>query len=72
MNKKPISVGLIIILSALIWGAVMVWCAYELKGTQYKEKITHIITGGVLLHFVAVWTPLSLSFIKKRKKQNKG
>lgn len=71
MNKKQLSVGIYIIISALIWGGAMVWCAHELKGTPFKEKITHILTGGVLMHFIAVWLPITLLVAKLKKKHEK-
>lgn len=68
-NKKNLSAGMIIIISALIWGAIIVWCAYELKGTEYKDKITHIISGGAIMHFITVWAPIGLLAAKQKKEK---
>lgn len=65
IKKKAISVGVIIIVSAIIWGLVIVGCSYKLKGTECYSEIQNILYGGVISHMILIWGPLVLLFKKK-------
>ena len=67
MKKKKI--GYLIIVSAIIWGAVMIGTALVLKGTPYKDEVNRLIIYGVIFHMLFIWTPLAAMF--NDKKQNK-
>ncbi len=47
-----------IISSAIIWGAVLIYVAYILKGTDFKNDVTGIIAGGIIFHLLFLWIPL--------------
>jgi len=64
MDKKKKSIGIFIITSAIIWGAVIVGCALKLKGTGYFEEISTILTLGVVFHLLFIWGPLAVQFKK--------
>lgn len=64
-KKKVLSIGALIISSALIWGLVIVGCSFMLKGTECYGKIQNILVGGVLAHFVLIWAHLALQLKKK-------
>ena len=63
---KKSKVGYFIIGSAIIWGAVMLACAFILKGTECYPKIQMILFIGVTSHLLFIWGPLP-SVIKKEK-----
>ena len=65
MKKKTI--GALVIASAIIWGAVIIGCAFILKGTPYKEDVSLILIGGVISHMLFIWTPLGSHFRKKKE-----
>lgn len=67
MGKKVLSVGAIIIASAIIWGLVILGTSYALKGTECYGKIQNILVGGVMAHFILIWAPMSLMLRKKDK-----
>jgi hypothetical protein len=50
--------GIRMIISAVIWGTVLIACTMVLKGTPYKEKINYIITMGILFHLMFIWAPI--------------
>jgi hypothetical protein len=56
MKKNPI--GALLISSAIIWAAVIIGCAFVLKGTSYKDKVTLILIGGMAAHLIVVYFPL--------------
>lgn len=58
-NMKKNSLGTLIISSAIIWAAVIIGCAFILKGTPYKDKVTLVILGGMAFHLIAVYLPLN-------------
>ena len=68
MNKSKI--GYLIIASAIVWGSVIIGCAFVLKGTPYKEEVNRILCGGVIFHFLFVWNPLEKYFKKDKPKQD--
>ncbi len=63
------SVGYLIITSAIIWGLVIVGCSLKLKGTEYYQEISPILIGGVITHMLLIWTPLGIQFGKKKKEK---
>lgn len=55
---KKTWIGLYIIASAIIWGAVILGCAYKLSGTDAYEQIRLILAGGAGFHLIIIWGPL--------------
>jgi len=62
---KTKSIGLYIIASAIIWGAVIVGCSLKLKGTGCYDDISLILYGGVLFHILLIWLPVGKQFMEK-------
>jgi hypothetical protein len=58
MDKKRKTIGITIamlpIVSAIIWGAVIIGCSWKLKGTGGYEEIQNILYGGVVTHFILI------------------
>jgi hypothetical protein len=71
MNMKTISIGYYIIGSALIWGIVIVACAFVLSGTPYKEDVSLILGGAGSFHLLLIWGPLAARIGKLRKEDLK-
>jgi hypothetical protein len=67
MEKRYKTIGAYIIASAIIWAAVIIGCAYVLKGTECYGKIQNILSGGVIAHIILIWGPLVILFKKARK-----
>jgi surface polysaccharide O-acyltransferase-like enzyme len=63
-NNRP---GLTIILSAIIWGAVMIGTSIVLKGSPFKDEIRRIISGASAAHLLFIWAPIGILFIKNKK-----
>ena len=61
---KKSKIGYFIIGSAIIWGAVILGCAFILKGTECYPKIQLLLGFGVASHLLFIWGPLP-SAIKK-------
>lgn len=72
MKKKRtgLSIGGLILGSAIIWGAVIVGSSYVLKGTGCYAEIQNILFGGVITHLIIIWGPMGLIF--KKIKENKS
>ena len=68
-KKSVFKSGLTIILSALIWGGVMIWTSSVLKGTPYKDEIRNVITGATSAHLLFIWAPLGIFNQKLKKKK---
>ena len=66
MDKRKGRLGIIIIASAIIWAAVIVGSALELKGTECYAEIQFILSGGVVAHIILIWGPLA-AFLRKVK-----
>lgn len=64
---KKSTFGILIIGSALIWGAVIVGCSLALKGTGCYDKIQNILAAGVITHIILIWGPF-IAIMNKRKK----
>ncbi|MCD4792118.1 MAG: hypothetical protein K8R54_02710 [Bacteroidales bacterium] len=71
MKKKSITIGGLIIGSAIIWGAVIVGSSFALKGTECYQEIQKILFGGVIIHLILIWGPMGAMFAKL-KKENKN
>ncbi len=67
MKKK--SIGLYIIASAIIWGAVIMGCSLKLNGTECYDEISLILIGGVVCHLLFIWGPMGAQF--KTNKEEK-
>lgn len=64
MKKK--SIGIYIIVSAIIWGIVIIGCSLKLKGTGCYDNISLTLFGGVIFHLLFVWTPLGIQFKQRQ------
>ncbi len=69
MNKIKISIGLFIIASAIIWGAVIIGCSLKLKGTGCYDEISYILSAGAGIHLLLIWGPLAIQFKKTKKEK---
>ena len=69
MEKKNKSIGIFIIASAIIWGAVIIGCALKLKGTGYFNEIAYILSAGTTFHLLFIWVPLAVRFKKIKEKK---
>jgi len=67
-RKGKFNPGLIIILSAVIWGSLMIGASIVLKGTEFKEDVTRIVQSGAAAHLLFIWAPLGIIHSKERKK----
>ena len=61
------SIGIFIISSAIVWGAVIIACASKLKGTSCYDEISLILYGGVIFHLFFIWAPLGAMFRKNKE-----
>jgi hypothetical protein len=64
MEKNPFSIGWFIIASAIVWGVVMLACAFALKGTDGYMRIQVFLGMGAAVHLIVIWVPLAAK-IKK-------
>jgi len=69
MDKMNKSIGLYILASAIIWGAVMIGCSLKLKGTACFDEITVILSTGAAFHLLFIWGPLAAQFKKLKKEE---
>lgn len=69
MDKKKKSIGIFIIASAIIWGAVMIGCSLKLKGTGCYDQISYILSAGAGIHLLFIWGPLAILFKKTKKEE---
>ena len=65
MKKKTLSIGALIIGSAIIWGAVIVGCSFALKGTECYQEIQNILVGGTITHLILIWGPMAALIMKR-------
>jgi hypothetical protein len=65
---KPGKIGIYIIGSAIIWGAVLIGCALRLKGTACYDEISPVLIGGTIAHLLFIWGPMAAQFRKSREK----
>jgi hypothetical protein len=66
MEKSILTLGALIIGSAIIWGAVIVGCSLALKGTECYHEIQNVLVGGVFTHLILIWSPMGILFKKKK------
>jgi len=71
MKKKALTIGGLIIGSAIIWGAVIIACSWKLKGTECYSEIQNILVFGTFTHLILIWAPMGAMFAKL-KKENKA
>ncbi|MFC2117022.1 hypothetical protein ACFLTI_04820 [Bacteroidota bacterium] len=69
MDKKKKSIGLFIIASAIIWGAIIIGCSLKLKGTECFDEIVYILSAGASFHLLFIWGPLAIQFKKLKKEE---
>ncbi|UCF64528.1 MAG: hypothetical protein JSW33_01485 [bacterium] len=62
-------IGYFIIVSAIIWGAVIIGCSLKLQGTECYNQISFILSIGAVSHLLFVWGPLAGQY--KRIKNEK-
>ena len=62
-------IGYFIIVSAIIWGAVVLGCSLKLTGTECYDEISYILSIGAVSHLLFVWGPLAGQY--KSKKNDK-
>lgn len=67
-NKNALSIGGLIIGSAIIWGAVILGCSFALKGTECYGEIQNILAGGTMAHLILIWGPMAILFNKAKGK----
>ena len=72
MDKKKKSIGMTVamlpIASAIIWGAVIIGCSLKLKGTGGYEEIQNILFGGVATHIILIGGTIA-GIVRKKKKE---
>jgi len=59
MKKK--SIGIYIIASAIVWGAVIIGCSLKLRGTECYDEISLILYGGFISQLLFAWAPMGIS-----------
>lgn len=72
MKNLAMTIGIYIIGSAIIWGAVILGCSFKLKGTGCYDEISLILAGASSIHLIFIWGPLSAQLLKLNKKLNAG
>ncbi|MBT7900405.1 MAG: hypothetical protein HN601_05590 [Candidatus Marinimicrobia bacterium] len=68
MEKKKMSIGVYIIASAIIWGAVIIGCSLQLKNTGCFAEITYILSTASVIHLLFIWGPVAILFKKLKEK----
>ena len=68
MKKKKIRN--FIITSAIVWGFIIIYVAYILKGTEFKNEVTSVLAGGIIFHLLFVWIPMAKQLKSKTIKEN--
>ena len=68
MEKKSFSIGWYIIASAIVWGIVMLACAFALRGTDGYMKIQLFLGMGASVHLIVIWVPLAAQLKKQLNK----
>lgn len=71
-GKFALTVGTAIILTAIVWGAVIIGCSLKLKGTGCYHEIQNILVGGTLTNImILAGLAGSLSLYNKHKTEDK-
>ena len=68
-KKKTISIGGLILLSAIIWGAVILGCSWKLKGTECYDQIQNILSAGAGIHLIFILGPIGALFATMKKQR---
>ena len=68
MNKLRMTIGVYILASALIWGAVMLGCSFKLKGTGCYDEISSLLSGAAGIHLIIIWGPLVSQLVMSKKR----
>ena len=63
--------GSTIILSALIWGGVIIWTSIVLRGTPYKDEIRNVLSAATSAHLLFIWAPIGIMITKQKAKNAK-
>ena len=58
--------GSTIILSALIWGGVIIWTSIVLRGTPYKDEIRNVLSAATSAHLLFIWAPIGILSAKSK------
>jgi hypothetical protein len=58
--------GYFILGSAIIWAAIILGCAFALKGMPEKNNVIQILSGGFIAHLLFIWGPMA-GVLKKMK-----
>ncbi len=58
-----------ILISAAVWGAVIIASSIILKGTPYRIQMFNILLGGIAVHMLFIWVPLGNQLRKKDKEE---
>jgi hypothetical protein len=66
---KKGTLGYFIIGSALIWGFVIIACAFLLKGVDQKSSVIQFMGVGAGIHLILIWGPLAAIIGKKKKEE---
>ncbi|NQV15608.1 hypothetical protein HQ531_09140 [bacterium] len=61
---RNMTIGIFIIASAIIWGAVGIGVSLKLSGTNCYSEISYIISTGAIFHLFFIMVPLALRFKK--------
>lgn len=69
MDKKNRSIGMYILASAIIWGAVIIACSLKLKGTECYDEISTMLIAGAGVHLLFIWGPLAVQFRNRKKEE---
>jgi len=69
-GKSTLNIGMIIIASAIIWAALIIACAFELRNTEHKDVITRYLSLAFIFHLIFIWGSV-LAFIRKMKSEDK-
>ncbi|HEQ98292.1 MAG TPA: hypothetical protein ENO22_03010 [candidate division Zixibacteria bacterium] len=69
MDKKKKTIGVFIVGSAIIWGAVIIGCSLKLKGTECFTEISLILSAGAGIHLLIIWGPLAAQLKKLNKEE---
>jgi len=67
-KSKVLSLGALIIGSAIIWGATILGCALKLKGTGCYDQISNVLGLAAGIHLILIWGPAAALMNKKKKK----
>lgn len=71
-GKLSLTIGIGIILTAVVWGAVMIGCSLKLKGTGCYQEIQNLLAVGTFINIMILGGIAgSLNIYNKPKTENK-